>query len=715
MWIMADFAEKLQKAAQSGDINDLHRTAAEKNMLVVDQNNIEPLLEEYETVIIDADELCAKVDPEGTPYKSKYEARKLLDAVANKFEANKTIMTLEGKKDVIEKEIKWRHACVQTRLGSISWDVEEPHNAQTELEAAVEIFFPGFRDQVNQLSTGDKEKDYSTIDANLAMLPPLRFPEPVSRLCCDAIKCVNMLGILWAGRDQAKRSFLYLHSAKVLYDSLSENRSLPRGIRREVESLYTHNLFYLAQAYGHIGKPDYACKYCHETLDRQYIAGVDGSTALEWVKNAMGIADFHITLGKNKQASYSLLCAEDVLTKKVLPHLEVLEASNGKAAEWTNDIKEIEGDLYRRWLRLIVHNMRSSLESRHEYFERQPETNEDDLKKPHSISIAEAEETVELFKGMDVNIIRNGSTTSSANHNGDDNEGGQKDSSSEMSCVIWTIEEATIAFKHGFAKAEEAKKIFVFDGYVTDHVRILQEQSKLYHYLSIYESELKRKLAMQGRRIELLKPLLLTLSRSAFDHIHKEVAYECAEAYTSLLETKLEKFKSKGQVDESLLKPAELKKCNEYCAGILTTLSHLTGFYVSPRSEIKEVMKTDLNITKIEQLEYLVSSFNSDPDETTISEEEVRLFLNAHFMAARALTKIFARPIEGVQNNAVPTLMALNKYRWLQKYAPELCGNRNVHIDNVFKDELMLCNEMVELLPAKIDRMMYNRESILQF
>ena len=47
---MADFAEKLQKAASSGDISAVQKTAAENNMLVVDQNNIEPLLEEFETV-----------------------------------------------------------------------------------------------------------------------------------------------------------------------------------------------------------------------------------------------------------------------------------------------------------------------------------------------------------------------------------------------------------------------------------------------------------------------------------------------------------------------------------------------------------------------------------------------------------------------------------------------------------------------------------------
>ena len=95
----------------------------------------------------------------------------------------------------------------------------------------------------------------------------------------------------------AYRSFLYLHSAKLIYDNITcggdinlneeitGNKSAPTGIvkakkkelpdnmRQTVEDLYTHNLFYLAQAYGHIGRPDLSCKYCFEVsihLDDYY-------------------------------------------------------------------------------------------------------------------------------------------------------------------------------------------------------------------------------------------------------------------------------------------------------------------------------------------------------------------------------------------------------------------------------------------------------------
>ena len=60
-------------------------------------------------------------------------------------------------------------------------------------------------------------------------------------------------------------------------------------------------------------------------------------------------------------------------------------------------------------------------------------------------------------------------------------------------------------------------------------------------------------------------------------------------------------------------------------------------------------------------------------------------------------------------------MMDLKKYQWLHKYAPDLCVKKVVVINDVFKDELMLCGEMVELLPGKIDRMVFKGESMLLY
>lgn len=42
-------------------------------------------------------------------------------------------------------------ASARVRLGSISWECEEPHNAQTELDLAAEHYFSGFVGSVNDM------------------------------------------------------------------------------------------------------------------------------------------------------------------------------------------------------------------------------------------------------------------------------------------------------------------------------------------------------------------------------------------------------------------------------------------------------------------------------------------------------------------------------------------------------------------------------------
>lgn len=98
-------------------------------------------------------------------------------------------------------------------------------------------------------------------------------PPPVKivseRFYPEAMKCLNLLGILWAGRDHAKRSFLYLLASKHLYDNAQsqDNTILPEK-RLEMESALTHNLFYLAQAYGNNGNPRLSAYYCQQVCHR---------------------------------------------------------------------------------------------------------------------------------------------------------------------------------------------------------------------------------------------------------------------------------------------------------------------------------------------------------------------------------------------------------------------------------------------------------------
>jgi hypothetical protein len=169
----------------------------------------------------------------------------------------------------------------------------------------------------------------------------------------EAMKCLNMFGILWSGRGQMKKSLLYLLAAKHLYHStMSNQQSTASGMSsaskltasnlKVLESMYTHNLFYLAQAYGHIAELKLSCIYCQETLRRQYAQGFASSSrsAYEWSKNCMNISDFYQSMGYFHRAHLSLAAAKLVLKKYIV--LENLPDSE------RDDLIELEADIHRR-------------------------------------------------------------------------------------------------------------------------------------------------------------------------------------------------------------------------------------------------------------------------------------------------------------------------------------------------------------------------------
>jgi hypothetical protein len=83
---------------------------------------------------------------------------------------------------------------------------------------------------------------------------------------------------------------------------------------------YTHNLFYLAQAFGNIGNTMESSKYCRLTLLWQLKGGFKGddgrmapSVVGDWVKNCAGLADFFVGMRQYNNASLALASSERIL------------------------------------------------------------------------------------------------------------------------------------------------------------------------------------------------------------------------------------------------------------------------------------------------------------------------------------------------------------------------------------------------------------------
>jgi hypothetical protein len=344
---------------KGNSIEELVEDAKSQGFYAVDQDlaKQEVVYDEWKTACAEATRLCAVEDPMETPYLSKYKARDVLDQVVNKLEATKAIASLEQRKEQIQ-QLNWRIASCRVRVGTISWEVDEPHNAQTDLELGASYFSPDFVEDVNLLvgeepeseEGGEEEEKPLDPDFIKALVPPAIQLPPAAKVV-DALKCLNMLGILWAGRGVVAKSLVYLRASKQLYMDHIGKFVIAKGKgwqeeKDEMESCYTHNLFYLAQAYGHLGDTMQSSEYCKETLQRQLAGGFgDGKTsAVDWVKNCLGISDFYMAMGQFKKSCAALLSARKVIANEQEQEKEKEKEREGEESVWP----EQAADLSRR-------------------------------------------------------------------------------------------------------------------------------------------------------------------------------------------------------------------------------------------------------------------------------------------------------------------------------------------------------------------------------
>ena len=90
----------------------------------------------------------------------------------------------------------------------------------------------------------------------------------------------------------------------------------------------------------------------------------------------------------------------------------------------------------------------------------------------------------------------------------------------------------------------------------------------------------------------------------------------------------------------------------------------------------------------------------------TVDQDNLPSVLHANFNVARLLSR--RRKHESPREQVADLVASLDRYKFLVGFA-----RRNLGEDDpgVFKDELRICEEMVELMPAQIDRMHHNNES----
>jgi len=250
---------------------------------------------------------------------------------------------------------------------------------------------------------------------------------------------------------------------------------------------------------------------------------------------------------------------------------------------------------------------------------------------------------------------------------------------SQLACVGTSFESAREIFKLGNHYFGQALGYFVLDGFVTDHVKILQELSQMYRTLCFWERESKRAAAMMTRRVRMITPLLEQLNPNVYVAFWRQLSFEAAEMFQELY---------------------DLKACGK----------RLHGQQVDDDEEEEDSVKSarinELARKSIKFYGVFIESYhpnNKIPD--AIETDHVKVYLTARLNRARFRTHM--RGV-GVEEQLKFHRAALEEYEWIIAYGarnPEIVTNPDICMGK----EMELCQEMVRMLPSKLSRIAKRR------
>lgn len=477
----------------------------------------------------------------------------------------------------------------------------------------------------------------------------------------------NQLGILWAGRDETETAQGFLETAEFIYQRyMKEDGTPPTDITeyftteekllthqertKRFEFAYTHTMYYLAQVYKNLGETERAATYCHSTLQRQL--QLNQFNPMEWALNAATLSQYYITKGQYMEGRHCLSAASVIagLAGEV-PSEEAAKESETES-ERREKLRQQRADIARCWIKyclnllqdakkLLEDNIGELNPDRQEELKRERRNDEEEEEKRRKSAL--------LFGSEDTF----------------DSIASQEE---KVRCLYpLDFSEAKAVFLVGQNYVIQAKEYFLMDGYVTDHIEILQDHSSLYRNLIFFEEEAEARCKMHKRRIDMLEPICNDLNSQYYLLIRRQLMFELAETYNEMTDLKLSRTNRQG--DTQSLDNHTMKKINHLCSSSVKYFQMFLDSLCSPEGKFPERLEEDV----------------------------LRPALAAKFRLARLHTLMIC-PVPSVQ------LDNLNKSLENYKFVVDYCAAHPEAVAAV-ETELELSTEMAGLLPLKINRL----------
>ncbi|XP_022081871.1 KIF1-binding protein homolog [Acanthaster planci] len=589
----------------------------------------------------------SKNDPETNPFKSKYEARKILQDLRAKLEKYHGVHI--GQQAPEDTDLHLLLACLRYHLGVNFVDTEETSSGEDYLTACRKML-----------------EEYS-LDTRAVGL---------------VVATLNQLGILWSGRRELRRALEILLEAENVYKKYKHEIGVaPHGInelfvaeentltdhqrQQKFEKAYTHTLYYLAQVYGNLGDSKKSASHCHETLKRQL--ETNQYEAMDWALNCATLSQYYITQDDYTQARHCLASATRIYAET----LEKLPAVETEADQYDDDIDKIKrhkADIARCWLKYCLALLNLSKDKLAEEVSRL--SNDRDA----SLGVAETENQLDN-RDATADEMQSAARESSEQENTESDDEKMKkltlqfegleltslESRVTDKCVV-TFDEARELFLAGQKWITEAKEYYVLDGHVSDYIEIIRDHSALFKVLASFEVDLERRCRMHKRRVDMLQDILKELNPQHFLMVCRQLMFELAETTSEMMDLKI-----------AIAESSEVAPTAHACGKVNMLIQQSLGYFQQFLDSLRDAEKKM---------------------PSTLEDDVMRPALVAYFCKARLYSKIVTpNPEQRIENLTT----SLQNYKFVVDY----CKCHPEAMEKM-KAEYELCEEMVALLPARI-------------
>ena len=230
--------------------------------------------------------------------------------------------------------------------------------------------------------------------------------------------------------------------------------------------------------------------------------------------------------------------------------------------------------------------------------------------------------------------------------------------------LVKTFDEARQVFLFIQDGITFAKKTYSLDGNCSDFIELTQDHSKAFKLLAFFELDMERQCRMHKRRIDMLLALLNEVSQQHYLLVCRQLIYEVAEAYSSMLDIKL------SMVEMQTTRPTP------HAARKINTLA---------QQSIKQYQA------------YLDTLKGGKPDfPETFPDGNTRPALIAMFCCGRLWGKILTPETS-------ERLACMKRSMECYKFVVDYC-QRHPEAKFEVEKELALCEELSKLLPLKMEK-----------